>query len=153
MGLCIPSSQFPDSFPHDIMHLFFENIFPLLKEHWMGTGRFKNAKPVDPGYQLAPHIWEQIGHETAEAYRTIPSEFFGALPDITDSKYKAEFWSFWIQYLGPILLHDQFPKVKYYCHFCDLVAIIKTCLQFTISDEEMQNLHNNIVKWVWEYEK
>ena len=149
----LPSLGFPHHFPHDIMHMFFENICPLLIEQWTASRRFKNTDPVDPGYRLAPHIWEQIGHETAEAYKTIPSEFVGALPDISNSKYKAEFSSFWFQYLGPFLLRDRFPNAKYYRHFCDLVGIIKKCLQFTISTAEVDELQVSIVKWVQEYER
>lgn len=148
-----PSFQFPDSFPYDIMHLFFENVCPLLCDQWTGSRKFKNIEPADPGYRLAPHIWEQIGEETARAYKTIPSEFVGAMPDITNSKYKAEYWSFWIQYLGPILLRNRFPNAKYYRHFCALVSIIKTCLQFTITEQEIDTLKESIVKWVEEYER
>jgi hypothetical protein len=113
------------------MHLFFENICPLLREHWTGPGHFKIVEPADPGYHLVLHIWEQVGLETADTNKTLPSDFVGAMPNITNSKYKAKFWSFWVQYLGPILLRNRFPNAKYYDHFCDLVGIIKACLQFT----------------------
>jgi hypothetical protein len=153
MLLRIPSLEFPYSFPHNIMHLIFENICPLLCEHWTASGRFKNTEPSDPGYRIAPHIWSQIGLETTKAYRTIPSIFVGAMPDIINSKYKAEFWSFWVQYLGPILLRNRFPNAKYYRHFCDLTVIIRTCLQFTITDMQLTELQTNIVKWVQQYER
>ena len=149
----LPPLGFPHHFPHDIMHMFFENICPLLIEQWTALCRFKNTDTVDPGYRLAPHIWEQIGHETAEAYKTIPSEFIGALPDISNSKYKTKFSSFWFKYLGPFLLRDRFPNAKYYRHFCNLIGIIKKCLQFTISTAEIDELQVSIVKWVQEYER
>ena len=60
--------------------------------------------------------------------RTIPSDFVGAMPDITKSKYKAEYWSFWTIHLAPILLQRRFPNEKFYRHFCLLVDIIKLCL-------------------------
>jgi hypothetical protein len=106
--LRLKSLTFPDSFLRGLMHLLFENIYPLLKEQWTGLGSFKGTKLADLGYCLTPHIWEQIGLETAEAYKTMPSDFVGAIPDITNSQYKAEFWSFWVQHLGPILLHNHF---------------------------------------------
>ena len=102
MFLQLPSMHFPQSFPHDIMHLFFEYICPTLFDQQSQSHKFKLVAPVDPGFQIAPHIWDQIGCETAKAFKTIPSEFVGAMPDITTSKYKVEYWSFWIQYLGPI---------------------------------------------------
>jgi hypothetical protein len=100
----LKSLRLPDSFPHDIMHLFLENICPLLQEHWTGSDCFKNVEPADLGYHLAPHICEQVGLETAEVYKTLPSDFVGAIPNIRNSRYKAEFWPFWVQYLSPILL-------------------------------------------------
>ena len=152
MFLCLPSMHFPQSFPHDIMHLFFENICPTLFDQWSQSHKFKLVAPVDPGFQIAPHIWDQIGHETAKAFKTIPSVFVGAMPDITTSKYKVEYWSFWIQYLGPILLHHHFPNAKYYWHYCDLVGIIKQCLQFTITVQEVDEMETSIIRWVEEYE-
>jgi hypothetical protein len=135
------------------MHLFFENICPSLVDQWSRSRKFKGFPPVDPGFQIAPHIWGQIGRETAEAFKTIPSEFVGAMPDITTSKYKAEYWSFWFQYLGPVLLRNRFPNAKYYRHYYDLVGILKRCLQFTISAQEVNELEASIIKWVGEYER
>jgi hypothetical protein len=134
------------------MHLFFENMCPMLKEHWTGTGKFTGQEPADPGYRLAPHSWEQIGEETAEAYKCIPSEFVGAMPDIAKAEYKAEYWSFWTIHLGPILLRDRFPASKYYHHYCDFVDIIRAYLQFTITDPELTALQDKIVVWVENYE-
>jgi hypothetical protein len=76
------------------------------------------------GYRLTPSVGEQIGLGTAEANKTLPSEFVSALADISNSKYKAEFWLFCVQYIRPIVLQGHFPSDKYYGHFCDLIAII-----------------------------
>jgi hypothetical protein len=151
--LRIPSLSFEHSFPYEFMHLIFENVCPMLVKHWTGTGIFKNCEPADAGYWLAPRVWEQIGKETAEAYKTLPTDFVGAMPDISKSKYKAEYWSFWMQHVGPILLRNRFPNDKFYKHYCDLVTIIKLCLQFTITDQELEDLQQRIVNWVEKYEK
>jgi hypothetical protein len=151
--LRIPSLAFPSSFPVDIMHLFFENICPMLRDLWTCARKFKGKPPADDGYCLAPKVWEKIGLETADAFRTIPSEFVGAMPDITKSKYKAEYWSFWTIHFGPILLRDRFPNNKYYKHYCALVQIIKGCLQFTITHEEVDQLEEDIITWVEQYER
>jgi hypothetical protein len=149
----IPSLTFPDSFPHDIMHLLFENVCPMLRDHWTGKGRYQDKEPADDGYRLTPHIWEQIGLETAAAYKTIPSEFVGAMPDIAQFKYKAEYWSFWMIHLGLVLLRGRFPNDKYYRHYCNLVTIIKLCLQFTITEEELKYMEDLIIDWVEKYEQ
>ncbi|KAF8493835.1 hypothetical protein BU17DRAFT_59563 [Hysterangium stoloniferum] len=135
------------------MHLFFENICPLLRDHWIGARKFKDKPPADPGYRLAPHIWEDIGHETADAYKIIPSDFVGAMPDITKSKYKAEYWSFWIIYLAPALLHGRFPNDRYYKHLLLLIKIIKKCIQFKITSQELEELRQSIIQWVEQYER
>ena len=107
----------------DYLPFFFPSWHhaPIFREHLShaccaltGTGRYKDQEPADPGYRLAPHIWEQIGVETAAAYRTIPSDFVGAMPDITKAKYKAEYWSFWTIHLAPILLQHTGGMRKFY---------------------------------------
>ena len=45
--LQIPSILFPSSFPHDTMHLYFENILPMLCDHWISTGKYTNQEPAD----------------------------------------------------------------------------------------------------------
>jgi len=96
---------------------------------------------------------EDIGRETADAYKTIPADFVGAMPDISKSKYKAEYWSFWFLHIRPTLLRGRFPNDKFYKHYVQLVAIIKTCLQFTITHDELNALQHQIVEWVENYEK
>ena len=133
---------------------FSRTSVPCLLRIGPGPAGIKTRQePADPGYRLAPHIWEQIGVETAAAYRTIPSDFVGAMPDITKSKYKAEYWSFWTIHLAPILLQRRFPNEKFYRHFCLFVDIIKLCLQFTITDAEIHGLKELIIEWVQTYER
>ena len=153
MVLCLPSIYFPHSFLHDIMHIFSENICPTLVGIWTGHGKFKNLTTIDTGYHIAPHVWAQIGLKTMVAYKTIPSDFVSVMPDIMTTKYKAEYWSFWCQYLRPLLLQDCFPNANYYWHFLDLIGIIKQCLQFMINEQEIDDLQISIIKWVKEYER
>ena len=63
----------------------------MLHHHWINTGRYTNQEPADDDYCLAPHIWDQIGCESAVACKTIPSQFVGFIPDIAKFKYNAEF--------------------------------------------------------------
>ncbi|KAF8577803.1 hypothetical protein K439DRAFT_1531800 [Ramaria rubella] len=97
----IPSLSFAKPFPHEIMHLFFENFCPMLHDHWMESGCYKDYYD---GYCLAPHIWEEIGCEMAAAYKSIPLDFVSAMPDIAHSSYKAEYCLIWMIHLAPILL-------------------------------------------------
>lgn len=99
--------------PYDIMHLFFENLVPNLILHW--TGKFKGLDQGTGNYQLSIASWEAIGKETASSVRTIPSQFVGTLPDIAQDGhlYKAEAYSFWIQYIAPIVLEGRLPRPYY----------------------------------------
>jgi hypothetical protein len=107
------SIDLPSSFPYDIMHLFFENLVPNMVKHWIGE--FKGIDQGKGTYKISKAAWTMIGVLTTQATRTIPSAFVGTLPDIAQDRglYKAEAYSFWIQYLAPILLKDTLPQ-KYY---------------------------------------
>jgi hypothetical protein len=55
-------------------------------------------------------------------------------------------------YLAPILLKDRFKLPKYYDHMCDLVKIMKVCLQFTITQAVVDDLEAKIIDWVQKHE-
>ncbi len=76
------------------------------------------------------------------------------MPDVAQDKTTctAEFWSFWTQYIGPVLLRNRFQNVKYYQHFVALVSLLNYCLQFEISKEEIEELWEGFAKWVENYE-
>jgi hypothetical protein len=101
------------SFPYDLMHLFFENLVPNLIRHW--TGDFKGLDQGNGAYEISPLEWAAVGKLTTQATRTIPASFVGTLPDICTDRnlYKAEAYSFWIQYGAPILLKGRLPEPYY----------------------------------------
>jgi len=104
----VHSLSFPQSFPYDFMHLIWENLVPNLILHW--TGRFKGLNEGSESYLLADAIWEAIGAETVRAGAYIPSAYGSHVPDIAKEKTActAESWSFWTQYIGPVLLRNRF---------------------------------------------
>ena len=148
----IHSLSFPHSFPYDFMHLIWENLIPNLILHW--TGQFKGLDEGIEHYQLADGIWEAIGAETARAGRYIPSAYGRRVPDVAQDKTActAESWSFWTQYIGPVLLRNRFRNAKYYQHYVALVSLLNRCLQFEISKEEVEELREGFAKWVEDYE-
>jgi len=77
-------------------------------------------------YQLADGIWEAIGAETARAGTYIPSAYGSWVPDVAQDKTTctAESWSFWTQYIGPVLLRNRFQNVKYILSLSFLYSII-----------------------------
>lgn len=138
--------------PHDFMHLMYENIIPTLIHFW--TGMFRLIDHNDEPYVIPSRVWATVGQETQAATKCIPSFFCRTLPDISANPglYIAESWAFWYQYLMPYLLDGRLPTT-YYRHALDLVDIIKLCLQFSITSEQIQELERRIIKWVQDYER
>jgi hypothetical protein len=132
------------------MHLLWENIVPTLVDLW--TGRFKGLDMGVGGYEIAQ--WDLIGEETAAATTTIPAGFVRAMPNIAKERYlfTAEAWAFWIMYLAPHLLEGRLAN-KYYEHMVLLVDILKLALQFVITEAEVDELEQMIIRWVRQYEK
>ncbi|KZP14756.1 hypothetical protein FIBSPDRAFT_751338 [Athelia psychrophila] len=134
------------------MHLIWKNLIKNLILHWMG--KFKGLDAGTESYKLMKKVWEALSEATAAAGSTIPSAYSSRVPNITKSKLlvSAEMWSFWALYLGLILLRQQFSQAKYHCHFVRLVKLLNICLQFQISDDEIDFIREGFIRWVLEYE-
>ena len=147
----LTSLKFPRSFPYDFMHLIWENLIPNLVLFWSGC--FKGIDEGQP-YVIDPHAWQRIGTDSAEATKSIPSSFGGAIPNPAKdrSSFTSSTWSLWSLFVAPTLLRDRFPDHRYYDHFCSLVRILNLCLQFEISAQEINEIESGIRKWVVDYE-
>ena len=150
---CVGSIDLARSIPWDWMHLLCENVIPKLVDLWTGRHKSLNARTED--YELMPHIWEEIGEETATAVKTIPAAFVRVLGNIAEdrSQFTAESWGFWFMYVAPIVLQGRFQKKCYYKHMCLLVDIMKMTLKFEITYREIDRLEEAIVRWVEQYER
>lgn len=149
----VGSIDYARSCPWDWMHVILENIIPNLFKLW--SGDFKGLDEGKETYEIPPHIWDQIGQETAEAVKTIPASFVRVLKNIvTDrSSFTAETWCFWFLYLAPVLLKGRFTLDKYYDHMCDLVYIMKQTLKYSITEDELEELDERVNTWVEQYER
>jgi hypothetical protein len=148
----LSSLSFPDSFPHDLMHLI-ENIIPMLVNHW--TGNFKGLDSGSEEYIFPPSIADAIGEACAKSGATIPSSFGARVPNIIKDRYRctAETWFLFTTFLGPVLLHNRFSRQCYYDHFVQLVGIIIKCLKFELSSVEIDEIETGLAVWVQTYEK
>jgi hypothetical protein len=149
----LPSLFFPFSFPYDFMHLIFENVMKNLILLW--TGGFKGLDEGTGQYHLMPKVWEAVGTATAASGSTIPSAFGARPPNVCDDKMActADTWSFWMLYLGPVLLSKRFQRRVYFDHFIELVKLIRICIQFEISTTEISTLREGFQNWVLKYEQ
>ncbi|KAJ6479116.1 hypothetical protein C8R45DRAFT_833107 [Mycena sanguinolenta] len=134
------------------MHLIWENLLKNLILLW--TGEFKGLDSGVEDYELSKAVWEAIGARTASAFDTIPSAYGSRVPNIAKDRpnVSAEMWSFWAMYLGPVLLRRRFKKAKYFTHFIELVRLLTICIQFEITDEEIEELRVGFINWVRVYE-
>ena len=55
-------------------------------------------------------------------------------------------------FIAPTVLRGRFPEDRYYKHFCALVRILNLCLQFEISENDVNEIESGIRKWVIDYE-
>ncbi|KAG8994297.1 hypothetical protein FRB90_000459 [Tulasnella sp. 427] len=147
-----PGADFVASTPYDFMHMMLSNNTKNYTK--ILQGKFNKFDSGTGNYIIPPATWIEIGVELVKANRTIPSAFVSYLPDIWKerSSYTAELYSFWIVYAAPILLHGRLPS-PYYEHLVKFGKIIKFCLKFTITTEELETLEELCISWVEEYEK
>jgi hypothetical protein len=146
------SLRFPQSFPYDFMHLIWENLIPNLVLFW--SGRFKGMDEGQP-YVLDPRIWQDVGITSTEATQTIPSSFGTAIPNPAKdcSSFTSSTWSVWSLFIAPTVLRRRFPEECYYKHFCSLLRTLNLCLQFEISEKDIDEIESGIRKWVVDYER
>ena len=149
----VSSINYARGIPWDFMRLLLENVVKNVINLWMG--KFKGLDTGTKDYEIPEHIWRIIGKETVETVKHIPAAFVRSLGNLAEDQtnYTAEGWAFWFMYIGPTLLQGQFAKVKYYTHYCQIVSIMKTCTQYSITHREIDQLEKDIIKWVHEYEK
>ncbi|KAF9000079.1 hypothetical protein BDQ17DRAFT_1391373 [Cyathus striatus] len=121
------------------MHLIWENLIPNLIHHW--TSQFKGLDEGREAYEIDKTCWDAIGEATLWAGNTIPSVYGPRVPNISmdSSTYvSAEMWSFWTLYLAPTLLR---------------VRLLNICLQYNISNVEIDEVESGFIQWVCNYEK
>jgi hypothetical protein len=134
------------------MHLVWKNLILNLVLFW--SGRYKGMDEGQP-YVLSPHIWQAVGTTSAAATRTIPLSFGTSIlnPATDCSSFTSSMWSVWSLFIAPTVLQGCFPKNCYYDHFCSLVRILNLCLQFEISEEDVNEIELGIHDWVVDYEQ
>ncbi|EUC56942.1 transposase family Tnp2 protein [Rhizoctonia solani AG-3 Rhs1AP] len=138
--------------PYDAMHLLFENLVPNMIRHW--TGGFKGLDQGTGDYEIPGNEWAEVGRLTARAGKTIPSAFVGTLPNIAEDEilYKAEGYSFFFQYIAPVVLEGRLPD-KYYEHFLLMREIFILALQFELTFDDLDQLQQMINTWIAQYEE
>jgi hypothetical protein len=147
------SLNFPQSFPYDFMHLIYENVLKNLVLLW--TSPFKGLDEGTGSYRLMPNVWEAVGAATAQSSATIPSVFAASPPNVESNKMActANTWSFWLLFLGPVLMQKRFRKKVYFQHFVELSRLVHLCIQFELQKDDIRTIRRGFQDWVMKYEK
>ncbi|CAE7185763.1 unnamed protein product [Rhizoctonia solani] len=146
----IPSIARPSSYPHEFMHLFLLNHGPDLISIWIGT----HTGVPGRARLISLANWGLIGTETAESTYLLPASYIRPLPNIATSwgLYTAESWSFWIIYIGPVVLRGRLAQ-KYYDHYLELVSILKCLLSLKNTVARIEQLREDIIHYVETFEE
>ena len=134
------------------MHTIYINLFKALIKLWHGD--FKGLDTGTSNYTILAAIWEQIGIETRDAVKTIPSSFVWSMLNIDTNfrNFTAEDSAFFMTWLVPYLLARRLPE-PYYSHLLKLVDIVKICTGFGITMVEHAKLSIDIYEWQLKYEE
>ncbi|KIJ60585.1 hypothetical protein HYDPIDRAFT_98351 [Hydnomerulius pinastri MD-312] len=136
------------------MHLIFENAIPNLIELW--TGAFKGLDHGTHNYELVPTVWDAIGAATASSGPSLPYAFCSRPPNIATyekAQCTADSWSFWTQYIAPVIMENRFTSQQYYDHFVDFIKLLRTCLQFELTRDDVNYIRQGYKNWVLKYEE
>ncbi len=103
--------KFPWSFPIDIMHLFFENVAPLMFTHW-SQKFFKNDINGSNIYEINNNIWEEIGNKMKAISRDMSLDIGRPPRNIYKhhAGFKAVEWRNWITLFSLPLLNGKLDK-------------------------------------------
>ena len=147
----VNSLSFPQSFPFDFMHIAWENIMKTLITLW--TDDYKGLNEGSRKHRIEKAAWKEIGARGAAASLAIPSSFGPRIPNIFEkgSFMTADMWSFWTQFLAPVLLRGSFEDPECYSHFIDLVHLFGLCLQRDISAADVDTIRSGFIDWVSRY--
>lgn len=140
----LPTIDFPLSFPVDAMHNLFENILKLQVN--LLSGAVKDL--ADEDFVLTTRQWAAVGEATAAAGATIPSSFAARPPDFVKNRQActADTWSFWLQYIAPVLL-DGLLESRFYKHFMRFSSLVRECLAYEMPRERLAGLKTDWIKW------
>ncbi|KAG8725154.1 hypothetical protein FRC09_007143 [Ceratobasidium sp. 395] len=151
----VPSLEFPTSFPHDFMHLIFQNVIPTLLKLWTRTKKYAEFGTGHEDYLLDKNVWSAIGEACAASGDNIPSVFGCRVPNLSekDSFVTAEARHLFATQLAPALLLGEFKRDVYYQHFVELVRLINMCTGFKLAAGGVQEIRSGFAQWVQEYER
>ena len=146
-GLC--SLSFPTSFPYNFMHLIWTNLISNLILLW--TSKFKDLDHDGEDCAGTNGVGcHQQGHFRCWKNNPCSIWFSGSKhcirkgPDDCGNIFNLDT----IPRVAPVLLKGHFLNPCYYKHFKELVWLLTLCLEFEITQDEVDDLETGFQKWV-----
>ncbi|KAJ9109972.1 hypothetical protein QFC20_003172 [Naganishia adeliensis] len=97
--------------------------------------------------------WKAMAREVAGANSLVPSSLASRVQDLySRGWWTAETYSYFLMFLGPIILKDRLP-LEYYRHFLALSQIARTITRLEIEVVELEPLRKKIAQWALDYER
>ncbi|QRV81550.1 Transposase family tnp2 [Ceratobasidium sp. AG-Ba] len=150
----VSSIDFPVSFPHDFMHVMFQNIIPMLIDLWTHTKKKQNFGTGEEDYVIDTNLWASIASACASSGDTIPAKFGCRVPNLKEKRHEstAESMLLFATLIGPGLLRNAFNDNAYYHHFIFLVRLINKCCSHSVTQEDVGFIRRGFARWVENYE-
>lgn len=150
------------AFVLDMMHLGWENLIPMMMEHWMGKFFDKSSldnrnaskfKETDDEYNVPIHAWQSMVEDLRKSKQTIPTEIIreGVRPIDTCSTFKAIEWQYWATVVSPLMMKGVLPD-DYYIGYMHLVSALTTAINTTITRKQLEDLRHEITIFLTHYE-
>ncbi|KAJ9091313.1 hypothetical protein QFC20_007659 [Naganishia adeliensis] len=120
-----------------------------------GKGEYKSAQILDNAsgkhqadYVISDDVWEIIAKEIEASNRSTPSQTLPTVGPIKNkSQWTAETCSYFLMFLGPIVMKDRLPE-RYFQHFVALSDLAKSLTATEIPLVALQGLENSAVQWM-----
>jgi len=156
-GILLLSSLTSLSFPASTLTtsciLSGPTLFPTSSSCGQENSKILSIKSED--YPLLKSAWEAVGAATAAVGDTVPASFRARPSNLASdgSHVTAEMCSIWTMFFAPTLLCHQFQKPRFYKHFLCLVCLLKLCMEFELTQEQIDELEEGFKSWVKDYEQ
>jgi hypothetical protein len=136
------------------MHILFENIIKQLLGMWDGSPVTRRGRSKQEPWVVSVADWDSISDDIVHSGKWIPTSIARNInvPLDNRSSWTAQTWSFFLMYLGPILLQGRLPN-PYYRHFVQLSAIARSLTRVVIPRTDVAALHRQLGEWVRSFEK
>lgn len=103
---------------------------------------------------ISQHNWTILASDIKNSHTSVPAQIARSIsaPLENRSSWTADTWSYFLLFLGPIVLQDRLPN-PYYRHFLKLSHAARGLTKIILDRGVVGQLHRELGDWVTEFEK